>query len=393
MNKGVLIVVENLPVPFDRRVWQEARTLRAAGYRVSVICPRAEGYSKKHEIIEGVEIFRHSLPIEADSIVGYMGEYLWALGAQALLTIRVCTTRKIDILHACNPPDTLFIIGMFFRLLGKKFVFDHHDLCPELFDAKFGHKGLAYKLSVFLERSSFAVANISIATNESYAKIAIERGRMDPQNVFIVRSGPDLSRVTVVPPNPVLRCGCSYLVAYVGVMGKQEGLDLLLDTIDILVHEMDRHDIHFGLVGGGTELDALRDYAAEKSIENYITFTGRIPDSQLFEMLSTADICVNPDRVNEMNSKSTMNKVLEYMAIGKAMVQFDLDEGKVSAGDSSLYAKPNDTYDFAEKIVELLDQPELRAQMGKSGRQQIEESLSWEHQSKKLIQAYAALDK
>jgi glycosyltransferase involved in cell wall biosynthesis len=324
-------------------------------------------------------------------MLGYVGEYLWALCAQIYLTLRICLTRKKHILHACNPPDTIFIIGIFFRLFGKKFVFDHHDICPELFDVKFGHRGLAYKLSVFLERCSFAVANISIATNESYARIAVSRGRMKCENVFVVRSGPDLRRVRRVPENSDLKCGKNHLVAYVGVMGKQEGLDLLLESVKYLVDQMRREDIHFALVGGGTELETLRDYAKELEVEPYVTFFGRVPDDQLLEVLSTADVCVNPDRVNDMNSMSTMNKILEYMALGKPIVQYDLVEGRVSAGDSSLYANPNDATDFARKVVELIDDPEMRERMGDIGRVRIEKSLSWEHQSKKLLEAYSAL--
>jgi glycosyltransferase involved in cell wall biosynthesis len=391
MKKGVLIIVENLPVPFDRRVWQEASTLNEAGYNVSIICPKGKGYSESFQIIDGIEIFRHSLPFEADRILGYVGEYLWALCAQIYLTLRICLTRKKHILHACNPPDTIFIIGIFFRLFGKKFVFDHHDICPELFDVKFGHRGLAYKLSVFLERCSFAAANISIATNESYARIAVTRGRMKREKVFIVRSGPDLRRIRRVPEESELKCGKSHLVAYVGVMGKQEGLDLLLESIKYLVDQMQREDIHFALVGGGTELETLKEYAKELEVEPYVTFFGRVPDDRLLEVLSTADVCVNPDRVNEMNSMSTMNKILEYMALGKAIVQYEMVEGRVSAGDSSLYASPNDSDDFAQKIVELIDNPKLREKMGKAGRAKIESSLSWRHQSKKLIEAYSTL--
>jgi glycosyltransferase involved in cell wall biosynthesis len=391
MKKGVLIIVENLPVPFDRRVWQEASTLNEAGYNVSIICPKGKGYSESFQVIDGIEIFRHSLPFEADRILGYVGEYLWALCAQIYLTLRICLTRKKHILHACNPPDTIFIIGIFFRLFGKKFVFDHHDICPELFDVKFGHRGLAYKLSVFLERCSFAVANISIATNESYARIAVTRGRMKREKVFIVRSGPDLRRIRRVPEESELKCGKSHLVAYVGVMGKQEGLDLLLESIKYLVDQMQREDIHFALVGGGTELETLKEYAKELEVEPYVTFFGRVPDDRLLEVLSTADVCVNPDRVNEMNSMSTMNKILEYMALGKAIVQYEMVEGRVSAGDSSLYASPNDSDDFAQKIVELIDNPKLREKMGKAGRAKIESSLSWRHQSKKLIEAYSTL--
>jgi glycosyltransferase involved in cell wall biosynthesis len=214
---------------------------------------------------------------------------------------------------------------------------------------------------------------------------------MKREKVFIVRSGPDLRRIRRVPEESELKCGKSHLVAYVGVMGKQEGLDLLLESIKYLVDQMQREDIHFALVGGGTELETLKEYAKELEVEPYVTFFGRVPDDRLLEVLSTADVCVNPDRVNEMNSMSTMNKILEYMALGKAIVQYEMVEGRVSAGDSSLYASPNDSDDFAQKIVELIDNPKLREKMGKAGRAKIESSLSWRHQSKKLIEAYSTL--
>ena len=389
--RRVLIIVENLPVPFDRRVWQEATTLAAAGYRVSVICPTGRGYEQRSEIIDGIAIYRHGLPLEADGWYGYALEYGWALLAQLWLTLRIACTRGFDVIHACNPPDTIFLIGGLFKLFGKRFVFDHHDINPELYEAKFARRDFFYRLMLLLERWTFRTADISLATNDSYRRIAIERGGMAPDKVFVVRSGPALERMRILPPVPALKCGRPFLVGYVGVMGRQEGIDLLLAAIRHLVHDRQRADIHFCLVGGGTELLRMRQLAQVLAIDAYVTFTGRVSDDDMLAVLNTADVCVNPDIANEMNDKSTMNKVMEYMALGKPIVQFDLTEGRVSAGDAALYARNNDPIDLADKLSELLADPARRLQMGESGRRRVVECLSWEHEAPKLLAAYQAL--
>ena len=388
---SVLIIVENLPVPFDRRTWQEATALAEAGYRVFVICPKGKGCTKPRETIDGIAVFRHSLPLEAGRSYAYIAEYAWAFLAELALTLRVFAANRVDVLHACNPPDTIFLIAWLLKPFGVRFVFDHHDICPELFEAKFGRRSFGYRLTRLLERLTFRTADISIATNDSYRQIAIERGGMDPGKVFVVRSGPDPARIRPVPPVPELKRGKRYLVAYVGVMGKQEGLDLLLGAVAHIVHGRARTDVHFGLVGGGTELAALKRRAAELGVEEHVTFTGRVPDQELLAMLSTADVCVNPDRVNAMNDKSTMNKILEYMALGKPIVQFDLTEGRVAARDASLYARANDVRDFGEKILELLEDPARRAAMGAIGKARLAAELSWEHQRRRLYEAYGSL--
>jgi len=389
--RRVLIIVENLPCPFDRRVWQEARTLTAAGYLVSIICPKAPGYEKSFEDLEGIHIHRHVLPKEADGVLGYALEYSVALVMEFWLSLKVLFGRGFDVLHACNPPDTIFLIGGFYKLLGKKFVFDHHDINPELYEAKFGKRGWGRKLLVALERMSFRTADMVISTNDSYRGIAIDRGGKDPRAVFVVRSGPDLTRIKRVPPNPALKKGRRYLVGYVGVMGKQEGIDLLLQAVQLIVHHLGRRDIQFGLVGGGTELPAMRDLARNLGVDEYVTFTGRAPDAELLEMLNTADICVNPDRANDMNDRSTMNKIMEYMALGKPVVQFDLTEGRVSAGDASWYARPNDVADLAQKMVALLADESQRTHMGAIGRERVERELSWQHEAPRLLAAYENL--
>jgi len=393
VRKGgrVLIIVENLPCPFDRRVWQEARTLAAAGYVVSIICPKAPGYEKSFEQIDDIDIHRHALPAEADGVLGYALEYSVALAMEFWLSLKILFGRGFDVIHACNPPDTIFLIGAFYKLFGKKYVFDHHDINPELYEAKFGKRGFGRRLLVALERMSFNTADMVISTNESYRSIAIERGGKNPKDVYVVRSGPDLSRMKVVPANAALKHGRKYLVGYVGVMGKQEGIDLLLQAVQLIVKQLLRTDIHFGLVGGGTELPAMRELAKQLGVSEYVTFTGRAPDAELLEMLNTADICVNPDRANDMNDRSTMNKIMEYMALGKPVVQFDLTEGRVSAGEASWYARPNDVADLASKMVALLGDENQRIHMGAIGRERVERELSWQHEAPRLLAAYEQL--
>jgi glycosyltransferase involved in cell wall biosynthesis len=385
------MLVENLPSPFDRRVWQEACALRDAGYVVSIICPTGAGCEKRFEAIDSIHIHRYSLPVEASGAVGYALEYGAALAWTFVLAWRVLLTRGFDVIHACNPPDLFFLVGRSFKLLGKKFVFDHHDLAPELYEAKFGRRDFFYRLMLKLERWTFRSADVSIATNESYKRIAIERGRMAPERVFVVRSGPSLGRLKILPPDERLKRGRRYLVGYVGVMGRQEGIDYLLRAARHIVLELGRSDVHFGLVGGGTSLEEMKALAVELGVADHVTFTGRVPDAEMLAMLNTAEVCVNPDVANDMNDKSTMNKIMEYMALGKPIVQFDLTEGRWSARRASLYARRNDPVDLAAKIVELLDDPASRAEMGEYGRRRVEDELEWRHEAPKLLAAYAAL--
>ncbi|MGF1445532.1 MAG: glycosyltransferase family 4 protein [Pikeienuella sp.] len=385
--RRVLIVVENLPVPFDRRVWSEATTLKAAGYAVSVICPTGKGHDAGEEVIDGIHVYRHPLT-EARGRLGYVREYGVALYHETRLAVRVLRRQGVDVLHGCNPPDLIFLLAWMLRPFGVRYLFDHHDICPELFETKFGRRGLLWRLMLLLERLTFWTATVSIATNESYRRIALERGRMAPQDVFIVRSGPDLSRLKRRSPLPELKQGARNLIGYVGVIGHQEGLDLLLDAAEHLIHRIGKSDIRFGIVGDGPELPAIKAACAERGLTPWFTFTGRAPDALLLDMLNTAEVCVNPDRATPMNDLSTMNKVLEYMALGKPIVQFDLKEGRASAAEASLYARPNDPIDFAEKVAALLDDPELRARMGAIGRARVERELSWEHSAPRLLAAY-----
>jgi glycosyltransferase involved in cell wall biosynthesis len=386
-RRRVLFLVENLPSPFDRRVWQEACALRDAGWGVSIVCPTGRGYEKRFERIDGIDIRRYRLPTEGEGALGYLAEYSVALFWSFLLSFRI----RFDVIHACNPPDLFFLVGGFWKLFGKKFVFDHHDANPELYEAKFGRKGFLHRVMLWLEKLTFRTADISIATNESYRRIALERGGMAPERVFVVRSGPSIERMKVFAPQENLKCGRRFLVGYVGVMGRQEGIDYLLRAAAHIVHDLGRRDVHFGLVGGGTSLEEMRRLAGELGVADYVTFTGRVPDREMLAMLNTADVCVNPDVANDMNDISTMNKVMEYMALGKPIVQFDLVEGRFSAREASLYARRNNAIDFASKIIELLDSPERRKAMGAYGRRRVLEELEWRYEAPKLLAAYAAL--
>ncbi|MBW4050497.1 MAG: glycosyltransferase family 4 protein [Proteobacteria bacterium] len=391
-GKRVLIIVQNLPVPFDRRVWQEATALKTRGYEVAVICPAARGYTARYECLQGIHIYRHPLPFEAKGAWGYIWEYASSLFWELVLCLKVLRRHGFDAIHACNPPDNIFLIGLLFKLFGgKRFLFDHHDINPELYEAKFGRRGFFYQLVRLSERLTFMVADVSIATNESYRRIAIERGRMAPERVFVVRSGPSLERLRILPPVPRWKRGRKFLIGYVGVMGAQEGIPYLLEAARRIVRDLGREDVQFTLVGGGPALEQMRRLTTRMNLDAHVEFPGRLPDQELLEVLNTADVCVNCDEVNPMNDKSTMNKIMEYMALAKPIVQFELTEGRFSAREASLYARPNDARDFADKIVALLDDPERRERMGQFGRHRVERQLAWEYEAPKLLAAYEAL--
>lgn len=385
----ILIIVENLPVPFDRRVWMESLTLHNAGYEVSVICPMDKYFTAAHEVIEGIHIYRHPMPDEISSVFGYLREYFWAVIWEFRLAHRVWKERGFDLVHICNPPDLLFLTAGWFKLFkGVKVIFDQHDLNLEMYEAKYGRRDFFYYGLSLVERLTFATADVVISTNESYKEIALTRGKKSPKEVFVVRSGPDLSRFYLVPPNPHYRKGRKYLVGYVGVMGEPEGIDYLLQAIHHLVYSKKRTDIQFTLIGSGPTFEELKVLARDLEITEFVDFTGRVSNEELLERLSSCDLCVNPDRKNPYNDRSTMNKILEYMALGKPVVQFDLLEGKRSAAGASVYANPNDPIDFAEKIAELLDNPEQRTRMGAEGQQRMREKLEWRYQAPTLLEAY-----
>ena len=386
-GKKILIIVENLPVPFDTRVWQEATTLAANGYTVSVICPKGKGYTAEEELLDGVHIFRHDLPSEGNGAIGYLKEYFTALREEIRLAKKIYKEIGFDVIQGCNPPDDIYLVAKNFRKYGVQYVFDHHDICPELFEAKFGHaSGPLYWSQLFLERQTYKHCAFAFVTNESYRKIAIERGKMDPDKVIVLRSGPKLERMKIQPPVERIKRGYQYMVGYLGVIGQQEGIEYLLEAARIIKQR--GYSVFWGVVGGGPHLNALKKQAHEMQLDDCVEFTGRVPDELMLLYLNTADVCINCDKYNSMNDKSTMNKILEYMALAKPIVQFDLTEGRYSAQEASLYAKNNDAEDLSNKIIELLLDPERRKKMGEYGRSRVVNELSWEHTSKALLQEY-----
>jgi glycosyltransferase involved in cell wall biosynthesis len=388
VRSKILIIVENLPVPFDTRVWKEAVSLQANGYNVTVLCPRAKGYMQGHELIEGVHIYRHPMPKEGDGPLGYLSEYSCALFWQFLYAWWIYIRHGFHVIQGCNPPDNIFLVALPFKLLGVKYVFDQHDASPELYLSKYGRMDLFYRIQVWLERMTYRHSDVVMVTNGSYRDLAINRGGVIAEDVFIVRNGPDSKTFKAVSPNPTLKCGKTYLVGYVGNMNIQEGLDILLD-VAVYIKNQGRRDVQFTCVGGGPGLGRLRQLLIEKRIDDIVNFTGRIPYDQLLEVLSTADVCVNPDRPCLMNDISTMIKIMEYMALGKPIVQFDMKEGRFSAMEASLYADNKiGVEDFAAKILFLLENADIRKRMGEFGRRRIEEVLAWDYSVKNLLSAY-----
>jgi len=387
----VLILVENLSVPFDRRVWQEARTLAANGWRVSVVCPRMVD-RRPFDWLEGVAIYRYPLPFTARRAPGYLIEYPWAMFMSFLYACWVFVRRGFRVIHACNPPDLFFLVAWPFKLFGVKFLFDQHDLCPETFLSKFENRGRALLRWLYrLEKCTYRTANAVIATNESYKRVAVERGGVPAERVFVVRSAPDLARFVPTLPNPALKKGKTHLVAYLGTMGQQDGVDYLLRSIRVIRHQWKRTDIQFTLMGGGENLASMRRLATDLDLDDVVEFTGRVPNETVCETLSTADVCVAPDPVNPLNDKSTMNKILEYMAMSRPIVSYRLTESAFSAGEAAVYAADNDETDFARKITDLLDDPARRERMGQAGFARLKSELSWEHSTRHLLACYDSL--
>lgn len=387
--RRILIVVENLPVPLDRRVWLEATALVAAGYQVSVICPMGKGWDKPYEEIDGVHIYRHTEPPEAHAgAAAYAREYWHAIKAWFRLARVVWRVRGFDVIHGCNPPDLIFVLAWWYRLWGVTYLFDHHDVCPELFEAKFDKRGWLYKIMLIWERITFATASVSIATNESFKAIAVRRGKMAPEDVFVVRSAPKIENFVPGPGDLSYRKGAGTVMGYVGVIGQQEGMDLLVAAADHLINTLGKADVHFVIVGFGPHLEIVQDDVKSRNLAPYFTFTGPLYGDDMLAVLNCIDIGVSPDPKNAMNDISTMNKVMEYMTLEKPTVQFDLTEGRVSAQEASLYAKANDPIDFADKIAQLMDDPAARERMGQAGRARVLNALSWTHSVPHLLAAY-----
>ncbi|MFF7441432.1 glycosyltransferase [Streptomyces sp. NPDC008122] len=387
--RRALILVENLSVPFDRRVWQECTTLRDAGWTVDVICPQGSKRDTEREVeIDGVRIHRYPLRAATGGPAGYLKEYGSALWHTFRLARKV---GPVHVVHACNPPDLLFLPALWLKRRGTRFVFDQHDLVPELYLSRFDRgEDLLYRGVCALERMTYRAADVVLATNESYKDVAVRRGGRRPSDVFVVRSAPDIDRFHPVPPEPELKRGKPHLLCYLGVMGPQDGVDYALRALAKLRDEVGRSDWHAVFVGGGDTFDAMVELSRELGLSEQVEFTGRIPDADLVRYLSTADVCLSPDPHNPLNDVSTMNKVLEYMVMGRPIVSFDLREARVSAGDAAVYAPANDEAEFARLVAQLLDDPEKRELMGKIGQERIGGPLSWPNSQRALLAAYAA---
>jgi glycosyltransferase involved in cell wall biosynthesis len=381
------LLVENLSVPFDRRVWQEATSLRRAGYDVSVICPRGQNQDvEAHVVIDGVSIHRYPLRAAGGGPTTYIGEYASAFRSTISILRRLQQRSPFDVVHACNPPDPLICTALPARRKGAALVFDHHDLVPELFLSRFGRAGLLHRATLVAERLAFRLADVVLSTNDSYREIAITRGRKRAEDVFVVRSAPDIERFQRVPADPTLRDSKAYLLAYLGVMGPQDGVDHALRALATL--RTTRNDWRAIFIGGGDVLEEMRGLAAQLNLSDAVVFTGRIPDDDVIRILSSADVCLAPDPRNPLNDLSTMNKIVEYMSLSRPLVSYDLREARVSAGEAALYARADDVDDFARCIGTLLDSQELRDRMGAAGRRRVEDEISWARSEGALLAAY-----
>lgn len=391
-RKGhILILVENLPVPFDRRVWMESLALTEAGYKVSVIspCPPQEA-DKPNQVIEGISVYRYPMPKETKTKFSFIQEFWYCYWQTRRLVERVWAEDPFDVIHTCNPPDTFWHIAKRYKKHGVKFVFDHHDLCPELYLSKYNREDLFYRALLYLERKQFQTADAVISTNESYKEVAIRRGGKKPEQVTVVRSGPLLSRFEPVPPEPALRKGRSHLCVYLGVMGPQDGVDYAIRAAKRVVSQ-GFEDVHFAFIGSGDSYDDLVALAHELGLDPWITFTGRIPDEDLKRYLCTADLGIAPDPKTPLNDVSTMNKIVEYMAMGLPVVSFDLKESRYSAGDAAVYIEGDDPNAMGDAIVELLQDPDRRRQMGEIGKRRVREALAWDYSKKVLVEFYDRL--
>jgi glycosyltransferase involved in cell wall biosynthesis len=385
----LLIIVQNLPVPFDRRVWLECQALTSAGYQVSVVCPKGRD-EPSYEVIDSVRLYRYRPYAPGGSKVSFIAEYVYSFLATAWGMLRARRSGRFAVIQACNPPDIFWPLALAFRGLdGARFVFDHHDLCPELYRSRFpsGPK-LPYKGLLALERRTHRAADHVIATNDSYREIAMTRGGKRADEVTVVRTGPDLRRLRPGEPDPELRRGHRYLVAYIGVMGPQDGVDIVVRAADIVVSKLGRDDIAFTLIGSGDCFDDLVALRDRLGLAGHVEFTGRAPDEQVMRIMSTADAGLSPDPKNPLNDVSTMNKTMEYMVFGLPVVAFDLRETRVSAGDAAVYVQPNDEQQYAEAIVALLDDEPRRELMGKLARERVEQELAWDHQESTYLGVY-----
>ena len=386
------MLLENNPFHLDPRVRQEANALIRSGYEVSVICP-ADAKRVWRESVDGVRVYAYPAPPPGTGLLSYAWEYGYSLAASFFLSLRVWMDGGFDIIHAANPPDTAAFIAAFYKLFGARFIFDHHDLSPEMYWERFEGKGnrLVYKALLAMEKFSCRLADCIIATNESYKTIEVTRHAIPEQRVRIVRNGPRLDKFRPVAPDPALKQKGAIILGFVGVMARQDGVDYLLRALHLLAHDLQRNDFYCVIIGRGSALEDLKHLASELNLNDRVWFTGFIPDEDMLRYLSTADICIDPDPSNAFNDRCTMIKMMEYMAMGKPIVAFDLPEHRVSGGEAAVYARPNEELDLARKIAELMDDPNLRSRMGRIGRQRVETDLHWDRQAEQLIRAYDSI--
>ena len=392
VERRILIIVQNLPVPFDRRVWLECQALISAGYRVAVVCPKGSG-DPSYQVIDSVQLYKYRPYAPGGSKLSFVAEYAYSFLATAWMTLRARRSGRFAVIQACNPPDIFWPIALAFRVTdGSKFVFDHHDLCPELYESRFPDgPQLPYRLLRALERRTHRSADHVISTNDSYREIAVKRSGKASSDVTVVRTGPDPERLRREPADPSQRRGRRFLVAYIGVMGPQDGVDIVVRAADIIVRDLGRDDVAFTLIGSGDCFDQLVALRDELGLAGTVEFTGRAPDELVTRILSTADIGLSPDPKNPLNDLSTMNKSMEYMAFELPVVAFDLRETRVSTGDAAVYVKPNDIREYAAAIVALLDDEQARARLGKLGRARVEQELAWSHQERSYLGVYQRL--
>jgi glycosyltransferase involved in cell wall biosynthesis len=388
----VLIVVENLSVPFDRRVWRECQALRDAGYQVSALSPMGIGRdSRWHEELDGISVFRYPIFHAGGSFLSYIGEYFSAMLMTFLLMWVVLVRRGFDVVQICNPPDLLIFPVLPFKWFGKKVIFDQHDLCPEIYETQKGLHGrpnAVVRVLLRLEALTYAWSDVIMVVNDSCRRIAVGRRGRSERDVFVVRNGPSLQNIQHVKPNKALKHGRRHLLTYVGMMGPQEGIDVLLRAIHRLVNVHGRDDFHVQILGGGTVLEAMQAYARELGLSDRVTFTGSVEYARVMEGIASADLCLCPDPKTPLSDKCSLVKAIEYMSLGRAFVAFDLEEVRLSAGSAAEYATPGDEADFAARIHRLLDDPERRAEMGRRGREQVLQRLTWEHAKESLFAAY-----
>jgi glycosyltransferase involved in cell wall biosynthesis len=388
----ILMLLENNPYPQDTRVRQEARSLVEADYQVTVICPSTREQTWR-ENLDGVCVYRFPAPFQASSFLGYLWEFGYSMVAIFILSLLVYFLHGFDVVHTHCPPDTFVIIAIFYKLLGKRYVYDHHDLAPELYNARFDQNGskLVYNILLWFEKLSCQHADLAIATNESYKSVEIQRGHLSEDCISIVRNGPDLNYLQSLEINPFISRKGKLNIVYVGAMGFQDGVDYLLRALHLLVHDLSIPDFCCVLVGDGVALQGLKSLTEHLSLTNHVTFTGWVNYREAIDNIISADICVAPEPLNPYNDQSTIIKIMEYMALEKPIVAFDLKEHRVTAQDAALYAHPNDELDFAKRIAELMGNPEKRQRMGQSGKYRVETALAWKYQEKHLIEAYARI--